>query len=158
MFNEPAPDPNRPAVEIVSLAQLIEQATAIRTFSFDLNSQRFQVRMRPLKANEAAELDKIDGNIRPPRDRKTDVLLIDDPGYVEAMERAQRVKRVTAIDLAVLSFKVEGGSIEEKVKNLYTQLPPGVIEELWRQILSITGSPIQNGLFTSSADSTNTPS
>lgn len=152
------PTVNNQPVAITSFKQLLEAATAVRTFQFELNTRSFTLQIRPLNAEEAAMLDKIDGDILPPREKGTDRPLLDDAGYRAKMDKALRIKRVTAFDMALISFKLDGDSIDEKIRRLYSQMPPGVIEEIWRRILEITGNPIDNGLFISSDGSTNTPS
>jgi hypothetical protein len=148
--------PDSSAIEITTLDQFSQIACAPREFQFELDRQTYRVKIRPLDAEEAAELEQITDRIVPPV--KDGIPNRDDAGYQQRLNQAWDERRLLTFDLALLSFKVPDGAVSQRVKTLKKKLPPGVPHEIFLQILKITSSPIENGIFTTSAGSPSIPS
>jgi hypothetical protein len=141
---------------ITSLDQFSQIACAERDYQFELNGKACKVRIRPLDAEESAELEKITDRIVPPM--KDGFPNKEDAGYQERLAQAWDERRLLTFDIGLLSFKVPEGDLRGRVKVLKKKLPPGVPHEIFLQILKITSSPIENGIFTTSGDSQSIPS
>lgn len=147
------PDPATPPPRLfANLDELIDLAIAPRNFDFRLNETDCRILIRPMNSDEAVEMEKITERIKPPKDK--DGLPNDgDPDFVEQKKKAWKLRETATLDLCILSFKLVGDDLAAKAAYLAKKMPPGVTNELFSRILTITSSPIDNGLFTSSAGS-----
>lgn len=134
-------------IELTNFADLESLATLERKFEFELNGREVSVRLRGLTSDESALIDKITDAIIPPNDPVTKEPNLRDTQYLERLESAFLRKKVAAFDVGLLSFKLPGETTAQKVAAL-TKLPPGIHNELYRRIMTLSQSPIQNGLFT----------
>lgn len=144
------------AKEILNFSQLISLTMSERFYEFTVNDQRHKLKIRGLTAEESNDLDKIDGAIVPPKLPSTIQGGLpnyneDDPVYKEKLQQARRRKRAAALNMGLLSFKVDGANLEEQTSNLYKQLPIGVIEDIYQAIIKLTTEPFEGALFTSTA-------
>lgn len=147
---------NPEAQSLTSYQQIIEAANAPRRFEFELNKKTFFVMLRPLNGAESTELERITDRVPVPI--KDGLPNKEDAKYQDAINEAWDQRRAATLDMALLDLKLEGSDLKAKARFLREKLPPGVPHQLFMQVLEITTNPIQEGVFTTSADSQNIPS
>jgi hypothetical protein len=153
----PMPD----TVQIRNLDELSELVTEPKEFAVPWpGGNTLTLKIRGLKAEEAAEIDKIGSDLRPPKrvlkpamggKPAVEEFDHDDAGYRKQRDAYWELRRAALISKGLVGIDVPGESLEKKSEYLRSKFPPRIIDALDAAIRALTSDPIEQASFISSA-------
>jgi hypothetical protein len=144
----------RKAKKITNIQEIVEMSRATKKFHFDVNGQAVEVEINPLTDQIAAEADKMDMDLIPPKKYRVeagkkieDGYDFEDPKYRQKRKDAYDLKRAFIISAGVIGFGDIGRTNEEKRDWLSKNLPPRVIDALLGAVRGVTSDRIEYATF-----------
>jgi len=153
MATESNPTPKAPKI-LKSFKDMARSVTREVEVPFRIDGDIYKVKMRSLTRAEMAEADMHTDVMPPPMLAKnertgkvepTGDFDFNDPGYKREFGEGQLLRQSAMIDKALIDFKIDGTTLEEKAKALNEQLTSQVVEALVRQIEMISSDRIPVG-------------
>lgn len=146
--------PLREAKKMTNIQELVELSRATKKFHLDLHGQVMELEISPLTDQIAAEADKMDMDLIPPKKYKIeggkkieDGYDFEDPKYRQKRKEAYDFKRAFIIAAGVIGFGEIGRTNEEKRDWLSKNLPPHVIDALLGAVRGVTSDRIEYATF-----------